>query len=655
MDKRIKMPLSVYILYHKDYAGGNATYTHIYHLLCRNPERPLTDGIDIPVFLRTGGNEQKIPKINFDQSLKNVILLLVDEYMYCCPIWKDYIEQILNNLDTNTQIFPIALFKYSYDLNARLGKTQFITLKSYSIKDNWAEFQTRIFDGLIRFITGKETDKLKLFISHSKKDLDGLGEQKAKELREFLRSDTKLDSFFDANDILDGYDFEKQIKENVEKSLLIILKTNTYSEREWCRIEALAGKRNRVPGIAVSLISGSVKRNFPYLGNAPLIRFNNNWNDIINLLLRTALDQYHQEQLLDQIKNNVGENDYYILPFAPELLSFCLIKKDKKILYPEPPLGSEEIEFLKTFDDEISFITPMQAYSELSKNLKGKNIAISISESEDILEYGGDEALLRDITIELSRHILIAGGKLVYGGDLRRQGFTELFKDLSFQYGQLEKTDRNTKYFTNYFAWPIYLNLTRTHEAEFEYSRVSLVKVDAPDECLPETKTKFVAPISPENSFLWAKSLTKMREQMEAHVNARIILGGRTYGFKGKYAGIIEEFIISNRSAHPLYLLGGFGGATKAIVDILEGVASDSYLLDQAMNDSSYFDFLNHHNENEKIFPIDYTAIFNEISSCGISGLNNGLSEDENQILFHSTNVLEIVALVLKGLNNKLK
>ena len=655
MDKRIKMPLSVYVLYHKDYEDGNAAYTHIYHLLCRNPERPLTDGIDIPVFLRTGGNEQKIPKINFDQSLKNVILLLVDEHMYCCSIWKDYVEQILDNLDANTKIFPIALFKYSYDLNAKLGKTQFVTLKSYSIKDNWTEFQTRIFDGLIRFITGKNTDKLKLFISHSKKDLDNLGEQKAKELREFLRSDTKLDSFFDANDILDGYDFEKQIKDNVKKSLLIILKTNTYSEREWCRIEALAGKRNRVPGIAVSLISGSVKRNFPYLGNAPLIRFNNNWSDIINLLLRTALDQYHQERLLDEIKNNIGENDYYILPFAPELLSFCLIKKDKKILYPEPPLGSEEIEFLKAFNDEISFITPMQAYSELSQNLKGKNIAISISESEDILEYGGDEALLRDITIELSRHILIAGGKLVYGGDLRKQGFTELFKDLSFPYGQLEKTDRNTKYFTNYFAWPIHLNLTRTHEVEFEYSRVSIMKVAAPDECLPEAKIRFIAPTSPENSYLWAKSLTKMREQMETQVNARIILGGRTYGFKGKYAGIIEEFIISNRNTHPLYLLGGFGGAAKAIVDIIEGVASNSYLLDQAMLDSSYFDFLNYYNENERDFPIDYNAIFNKITSCGISGLNNGLSENENKILFHSTNVLEIVALVLKGLNNKLK
>ena len=84
MDKQIKMPLSVYVLYHKDYIQGREAYTDMYHLLCRNPERPLTDGIDIPVFLRTGGGGQKISKIELGQSSKNAIFLLVDELMYCC-------------------------------------------------------------------------------------------------------------------------------------------------------------------------------------------------------------------------------------------------------------------------------------------------------------------------------------------------------------------------------------------------------------------------------------------------------------------------------------------------------------------------------------------------------------------------------------------
>ncbi len=655
MENQIKMPLSVFVLYHKDYKEGKEMYTDIYHLLCRNPERPLTDGIDIPVFLRTGGDGQKIPKIELGQSSKNAIFLLVDELMYCCSDWKAYIESLLTFVDSDTKIYPISLFKYAYDINANLQKKQFIALKSYSIKDNWGEFQTRVFDTLIRFITGKETEKLKLFISHSKKEIDKLGEIKAKELRDFLRADTKLDSFFDANDIVDGYDFEEQIKTNVEKSLFIVLETNTYSEREWCRIEALAGKRNKVPGIVVSLISGAVKRGFPYLGNVPLIRYNNNWSNIVNLLLRTALDQYYQEKLLTQLKDSIAPDNYCILPFSPELLSFCLIDRNKKILYPEPPLGTEEIDFLKTFDDSASFITPMQAYSELSGSLKDKNIAISISDSEDIHDYGGDDVLLRDVTIELSRHILVAGGKLIYGGDLRAQGFTELFADLSCQYGQKEKSDRNTKYFTNYFAWPIYLNMTKTNESDFEHSRVSIVKVEAPDECPPDFKSTFIAPTTPGNNYLWAKSLSKMREKMEDNSDARIILGGRTHGFKGKYAGILEEYLIAKNKGNPIYLLGGFGGVSKIIADMLEEKLPESHLSDQANIDASYSDFVSYYNKKENSNPINYHAVFIDISHGGIASLNNGLSEDENKILFQSTNILEIVALVLKGLNNKFK
>lgn len=655
MDKQIKMPLSVYVLYHKEYKEGREVYTDIYHLLCRNPERPLTDGIDIPVFLRTGGDGQKIPKIDLDQSSKNAIFLLVDELMYCCSDWKAYIESLLTYVSDNTKIYPISLFKYGYDINSALQKTQFITLNSYSIKKNWSEFQTRMFDLLIRFITEKKIEKLKLFISHSKKDIDNLGEIKAKELRGYLRSDTKLDSFFDANDIVDGHDFGQQIKDNVSESLLLILKTNTYSEREWCRIEALAGKRNKVPGVAVSLINGAVKRNFPYLGNMPLIRFNDNWAEVINLLLRTALDQYYQEKLLSEIKNSIGADEYCILPFAPELLSLTLIDRNKKILYPEPPLGSEEIEFLKEFDKGATLVTPMQAYSELSECLKGKNIAISISDSENIQDFGGENALLRDITVELSRHILIIGGTLVYGGDLRTQGFTELFADLSCQYGQKEKSDRNTKYFTNYFAWPIYLNMTQTHESDFEHSRVSIVKIEAPDECPPDFKNTFIAPTTAENNYLWAKSLSKMREQMEHNSDARIILGGRTHGFKGKYAGILEEYLIAKNKGNPIYLLGGFGGVSRIIADILEEKLPESYLLEQANIDTSYSDFVSYYNTKESHSKINYHAIFNDITDGGIASLNNGLSEDENKKLFQSTNILEIVALILKGLNNEFK
>lgn len=656
MTHKLKMPLSIYILFHSKYNDGLKVYTNIYHLLCRNAEQPLTDGIDIPVFLRTENQDSQIPEINFDQSDKTAIFLLIDESMYCCPAWKKYIDSLISSSKTNNNIklYPIALFKYAFDIDKELAKNQFITLKTYSIIDNWTEFQLRIFDSLIRLIKDQGKKKLKLFISHSKKDVPiNTGELKAKELRNYLRSDTKLDSFFDANDIIDGYDFANQIKENVEDSLMIILESNSYSEREWCRIEALSGKTNKIPTVVVNLIDGIVKRTFPYIGNVPRIKYDDNWNEIVNLLLRTALNQYYQEQLLDKINTHIVGSSYTILPVTPELLSFHFIKGAENVLYPEPPLGSEEIEFLKLYEDKINFRTPIQALSQTALKLKNKQIAISISESEDIKSFGGGDALIRDITIEISRHILISGGKLVYGGDLRSQGFTELFKDLSCQYGQLEKSDNTTKYFTNYFAWPMSLQLTASQQVEFKYSRVNVEIVDAPDECTPDERQQFLSPTTTQNLYLWAKSLTKMREKMEDNVHARIILGGRVSGFKGKYPGILEEFIISKNHNHPIYLLGGFGGASKVIADIIEG-GDGSYLKRETQKDSAYKELIEYYNSTDKTNPIDYDEIIALTNKDGITGLNNGLDEDENKILFHSTNVLEIVALVLKGLNLKL-
>ena len=47
---------------------------------------------------------------------------------------------------------------------------------------------------------------------------------------------------------------------------------------------------------------------------------------------------------------------------------------------------------------------------------------------------------------------------------------------------------------------------------------------------------------------------------------------------------------------------------------------------------------------------IDYDKVLNFLKEKGISSLNNGLSEDENLILFNSPHIPEMISLVLKGL-----
>lgn len=641
MQTELKMPLATYVLYHSEYPDGEKAFDMIYQLLCRDVERPLTDGIDIPTFLRTASDTDCIPDIDVNISKKTAIILLIDENMFCSTKWRKYIDNLSSVINDDVKVFAIGLCQYAFEISSVVQFNQSIRLNNYNFTGNWNLIQTRLLESLYRLITNP-SQKIKLFISHAKKDC--LNE--AKQFRDYLNSSTKLSTFFDENDILDGNDFRKQIEGNVTSSLLVVLKTDVYSEREWCRNEVLVAKRNKIPTIVVNCISKRVKRMFPYMGNCPMVQYTVNWDDIVLVLLRTALNQVYQSYLLDIIKDNNSNISNYI-PCTPELFSFITIKnKEGKILYPEPPLGNEELLVLSDYSENISFVTPTEAMANDFLNIKDKKIAFSVSESDDIHKYGCSKTMLKDVVLELSRYILKAGGELVYGGDLRKDGYTESFENFSYQYGCKENFETKPFYFTNYFAWPIYLEISKSDQARFIHNRVQTVFVEPP---VGVTVDKFVPPVENESLEIWAKSLTKMREKMEQDVNARIIIGGRLSRFKGKYAGVLEEFLIANKSKHPIYLIGGFGGAAKAIIDIRKGECVDLEKL--AYTTPHYKEFVEYYNlaNQDKI---NYELIIKEIKEAQ---LNNGLTVDENEKLASSINIIEIVSLILKGLNNCFK
>lgn len=658
----MKKNLAVYVLFHSQYEQGKATYSDIYKLLCRDANHPFEDGLDIPVYLRTGDDEKMsdIKSISLDNTDKTFILLLVDDEMYCSDVWKKYLGEVValehDNPD-KVQIVCVELSKFAFDIGHGLSDKQFIRLKSFSIRDNWEEFQIRLFDNIIRFIIRKKLTKLKIFISHSKKDENKIGQKRAIEFRDFIRSKTKLDSFFDASDILDGQDFENQIKNNAagEQSLLVILNSNTYSEREWCQKEVLLAKSNKIPAIAVSLLDGEVKRCFPYISNIPYIRFNDNWVDVLILILRTALDQYCQAQYLENLRKEMEEPDrstFKVLPFSPEAYSYVYEELASNIIYPEPPLTKDELDVLKKIaGKEKLFLTPMQLLAQ-TVNLKGKSVAVSVSEvpNSDVLGYGTD--MIRDLTIELSRHLLIAGANMIYGGDLRRGGYTELFSDMSLQYKNYQgNVDRDTFFFRNFFAWPTYLSFTNKMRLQYVNSRVNPVFVECPEEYKGDT-SKPIAPVNNDNNYIYALALLKMRRQMETETNARVILGGRTSGFSGFMPGVIEEFIQSAMAGHPIYLLGGFGGAVSLITSLINKEKNVEDVIKEACEETRYADFMSFcHNQS---IDMGYNKL-KEIVANGIDCLNNGLENEDNYILFQSTDVIEIVGLIIKGLKKTIE
>ena len=647
-----QQPLSVYALFHSKNPEGLKIYSELYSLLCRDINNPFMDGLDIPVFYASG-----VDNINpcvESKSQKKLYLVFIDINMYCSDSWRKYINEIIKSADENTKVIAVKQYKHAFSMNKCLGETQSIVVGeeddngSISLfeQDHWEIFQTRLFDLLIRFISGKGTDALSVFISHSKRDKGNKGELSAKAVREFLYSDTKLNSFFDVHDILDGYKFGDQIKNNVENSVLLILFTDSYSSREWCRIEALTAKEKQVPIVLVNMVEDKVDRTFPYIGNVPGISYKGDWRPIINLLLRTTLDQCYEKKLLASLITDDKTEE--CLPYPPEAYNLSTIKKNTtKLLYPEPPLGNEELNVLrgicKQMDHDISFVTPMASLTS-DLNLCDKKVAISVSENDDLPSLGIGGEVLKDLTVELTRHILKTSGHLVYGGDLRKDGYTELFKELSNQYGQKEKSDSDVVYIDNYLAWPLYNNVTLEQKAEYLNSRIQLIPAEAGDNVTEEEKSVFVPPCSLENRLKWATSLTSMRKQMAKVINARIVISGRTSGFKGYMAGVAEEFMLATENKQAVYLIGGFGGVAHLLAEIIEQNTTSEVLQEHAISDTKYKEIFDWCEDNGN--PIAYSYF----DSIKISDLNNGLSEEENKTLFHSVDIMEIVSLVLKGL-----
>lgn len=638
-----KTPLAIVVAYDMQFTEGLSIYEDLYHLLCRNANEPLVDGLDIPVYFQTNqedGNIYDVRKaINAD---KVVVLLLVDLCMFNSSAWANYINELVNDEKNGVvKVLPVALCQYAFDINHELGKQQYIRLKNFNIRDCWKEFLIRFYDDLIRTLC-KSQEKLQIFISHTKKDEDRMGIEKANELKAYLRADTKLNSFYDANDILDGYSFGDQITENLKKSLLIILETSTYSDREWCRIEAIVGKENYVPTVVVSLFNGMIPRTFPYLGNTPKIRFDANWDEVICLLLRTALDKYYEERYLE----NFSQANSKVIPMMPEFINIGKVDGVNQILYPEPPLGNEELEVVKRQFPTITFNTPSQIFAA-SRFLEGKNVAISISESPDSSSLGIGKAMFEDLSVELARHLLVSGAHLVYGGDLRPGGFTELFKDLAYQYGIYEKDKTLKNYFTNYLAWPIYIGMTPATQAEYKSCRVHCQKAAIPDIIPVALRDLMVPPTTVENMYYWAESLRAMRQEMESHIDARIILGGRITGFKGYMPGLYEEATYAAKANHPLFLLGGFGGASARLIQLIKGETSSEKLFAECCSNHSYQDFVSYLDKEKE--EMNFKAL--DVFSNNMDVLKNGLSKEDNERLFVTTNVTEIIALVLKGLH----
>lgn len=658
-------PLSIALIWNKDDQSSIEEYIeHITEMLSRDRDRPFSRTINLPIFYYSNLEENEIPSLPNLKSEKILIYVFVGINSVVSVEWRDYIGSLYNI--KNAKVVPIALDKYAYKISDKVQAYNFI--REYEL-DSCKKQQ--LFISMVHeiyrygFNEKKEpiskNSALKIFLSHAKDGKNGL--HIAKQLKRLI-DDSTLTRFFDSNDIAPGYRFDDEIINNIKESSVIIINSDIYSSRYWCQREIQTAKELERPIIEVDLIDEAMDRKFPFAGNVPVIRV----NAIEGKVEEEDLYRILENIMLESIRFNYADEKLELLKLKmpgnvkkmcrpPEMIDVSkIIRKNSnkielkynKIIYPDPPIYSEEIEFFQKLGIEIC--TPI----EYEKNgLSGKKVGISISDPEinEIKSNGQNESHLLRLSQYMANYILGRGATLIYGGDFRKGGYTEQL----LQEAQILKDRLKTKniYLKNYVAWPIYL--ADTLEAKkwiakyCDLLEIKEIPIDETVSDLIETNKRFLTPDTVDNCYVWSKSLTKMRYEMIKDCNARICAGGKKIGYKGKMPGILEEIIIASELGCPLYLLGGFGGIVHDVCELLQNNKCTDSLTEewQVSFNKGYKELLQKYKERDE--EIKYLELQEKMKCIN---LNNGLTMKENEILFNTVYVDEAVQLVLKGLQS---
>lgn len=291
------------------------------------------------------------------------------------------------------------------------------------------------------------------------------------------------------------------------------------------------------------------------------------------------------------------------------------------------------------------------------KPLSSKIIGISISDSLDLQRLGFSTVHQKSALIEISRHLLAQGASVAYGGDLRPGGLAADLVEIAKAYN--EQTTERAEKILNFLAWPFHLNTSVQWQAEHE-NEVSIQIIPLPQDLEQQPfnidEKTYLEPNSKVNRYVWARCLTAMREQMTERIDARIILGGRVTDYKGAFPGIAEEAALAIAYHKPLFVLGAFGGCAKAVGEALlkenPEVLTQIYQANQSKEYAEMLEFYNQQSNQGRASHkvIDYSVLVETFENAGFEWLNNGLTESENQRLFETEDLDEMVYLILKGL-----
>jgi hypothetical protein len=667
-----KEPLLVHLLFHPESVSARELARYIHRQLNGDLMVP---GLRVPtVFCPTRDDGAPCARLRFNFAERNFVVVLADDPLSIDESWCGFCADAWASCQNNAfaRCVPFQLSENAWPLDARLKEVSFAKAYLQDVGEARNAFVVRrIVVELCRYLANldKVADSafqapITLFLSHTKADLNK-EPRVTQQFIECLRQDQPIEAWVDSGDIQTGSKFAEAIKRGVERTSLLAVLTDTYATREWCREEILLAKEHQRPITVVDALTMYEVRSFPYLGNVPRIRWDGDPQKGIDLLLKETLRHLHGSALLDRWKQP-GD-----LVFArpPELATLVGLEPGTTVLYPDPPVGVGEARRLQKANVRIT--TPFQRLAA-EQSLKGRAIALSMSESTDIASCGMDSLHLEGAMIALSRCLLIKGATLAYGGHLGSEGYAQMVFELVRANNNLEGVQPFER-IVNHRGWPLpRLTVEELARLNQVSKTVELPRPRDIDETLSAdfvaSPKFFPADKSPEHRFAWARGMTEMRayqaDMARSGVMARIVIGG-TFGptvkvtedgtrkeqwYMSRIPGVLEEIVLSVKAGQPVFLIGAFGGIAKLVIDLIRGKDHKEATWDYQKR-APFAPEMRALYEQRRVVWMDYPEIVSLFRGKDLEGVNPLLRGEEQNELFETVDLHRMAELILQGMN----
>lgn len=219
-------------------------------------------------------------------------------------------------------------------------------------------------------------------------------------------------------------------------------------------------------------------------------------------------------------------------------------------------------------------------------------IALSAGGIEKDGDGQGDfEAALMDVWTTVATRLLEQGAALIYGGNPREGGFVDLLVQARERLPKLLPPDEATRRpwvgedrlpagtvtWVRHKAdrvladegrrWDDLTQLEWGELSDDEYRDLGLDAGTTLD--FDNSSSPVKGSLGALNRLAYTVTMFRMRALVTRHADVHLAFGGKESGYKGRLPGVVEEVMLSLAAGKPVFLCGGFGGATQAVGEVL--------------------------------------------------------------------------------------